>query len=457
MITAPSTSRFSGDSRCYSWIRRKLKDSSVAQGGFCRRPSSSLRPCFPRSQGAPSRCAVLGAGFAGLSVVWHLLNHSLKESNLHIDVFDEVGIGGGASGVSGGLIHPYSPKVKLLWMGAECWTECLNLLSVAEEAATSLESNNMGPSCGQNTDGHIIRRRGILRLAVSEKNLEVMQENARNCLQSCRIVTIDKTAAQNLVPNLCAPLNSAFFMPEAVSINPQRYLQALFSACQDLAGEMSTLGYQCKSLCLHKKFITSLGELAGEYDAVIICLGARVDMLPELSGKLPLRTCRGIVAHLQLPDDASEYYPEHSPSILSDAWLAVQGPQSLHLGSTWEWRSRNYSPHVSFEEASRSIQELMPKAISVYPGITKWTFAGARAGLRGMPPLTAQGSLPLLGCIDEFVSVRCDSKYWLVGGLGSRGLLYHGWLGKVTAQAVLSCNEDVIPYELSSWRKVSRS
>lgn len=29
---------------------------------------------------------------------------------MRIDIYDEVGIGGGASGVSGGLLHPYSPK-----------------------------------------------------------------------------------------------------------------------------------------------------------------------------------------------------------------------------------------------------------------------------------------------------------------------------------------------------------
>lgn len=41
----------------------------------------------------------------------------------------------------------------------------------------------------------------------------------------------------------------------------------------------------------------------GEYDAVIICLGAKTNMLPELTGRLPLRTCRGVIAHMQLPDD----------------------------------------------------------------------------------------------------------------------------------------------------------
>lgn len=46
------------------------------------------------------------------------MQHSPKELNLCIDIYDEVGVGGGASGVSGGLLHPYSPKGshQLLWI-----------------------------------------------------------------------------------------------------------------------------------------------------------------------------------------------------------------------------------------------------------------------------------------------------------------------------------------------------
>ena len=38
------------------------------------------------------------------------LQHTSKESHVCIDIYDDAGIGGGASGVSGGLLHPYSPK-----------------------------------------------------------------------------------------------------------------------------------------------------------------------------------------------------------------------------------------------------------------------------------------------------------------------------------------------------------
>lgn len=76
---------------------------------ICFKCSSATRwtSSLPQSS---LRCAVLGAGFAGLSVAWHLLQLSPQELHLSVDLYDEIGIGGGASGVAGGLLHPYSPK-----------------------------------------------------------------------------------------------------------------------------------------------------------------------------------------------------------------------------------------------------------------------------------------------------------------------------------------------------------
>ncbi|CAH2078698.1 unnamed protein product [Thlaspi arvense] len=398
-----------------------------------------------------SRYAVLGAGFAGISVAWHLLNDSPKDLRLSVDVYDEIGIGGGASGVSGGLLHPYSPKGKLLWHGAECWRECLELLNVAESSSSSSSSYTSATEKGDTNESFgnfMVRRRGILRPATNAKTLDLMSDNARNCLASCVVETIDNDVAQDLVPNLCLPLNRAFYYPGAMNVNPQRYLQSLFLACQNSA--KASLGRQ--NITLVKKSINDVLELEGEYDAVVICLGSKVDFLPGLTGKLPLRTCRGVITHLQLHESASGSYPEGGPSILSDAWLAVQGPRDLHMGSTWEWQSRNYSSDVSAEEASRALAELLPKASAVYPEIEKWELAGARAGLRAMPPVTSHGSLPLLGCVDQLIGGG-SCKFWVFGGLGSRGLLYHGWLGKLMAKAVLSCNEELIPSELTSWKR----
>ncbi|KAH1033255.1 hypothetical protein J1N35_045429 [Gossypium stocksii] len=434
-----------------------LFDSSISLLTHSAKLSSPLR--LSSLSHRPLRYAVLGAGFAGLSVAWHLLKESPKGLNLHIDLYDEMGIGGGASGVSGGLLHPYSPKVKLLWRGAECWKECMKLLSIAEQAVSSEEDLvSLSGEFDKDFGGILDRRRGIIRPATNMKTLNVLNDNAKNCLANCKIEIIDKNAAEKLVPHIHMPFNLAFYMPGAINVNSKYYLNALFLACQNIVKELSASGFGKKNLCLQKKSVYELHELEGEYDAVIICLGAKADLLPELAGKLPLRTCRGVILHLQLPDNIGEDYPDHGPSILSDAWLAIKGNRSLYLGSTWEWKSRNSSSNVSTDEASDALQELLPKASAIYPGITSWSFAGARAGLRAMPPLTPHGSLPLLGCVNNILGNDLKCKYWLLGGLGSRGLLYHGWLGKLTAEAVLSCNEQIIPSELTSWKnKYSRS
>ncbi|KAJ0965873.1 hypothetical protein J5N97_027011 [Dioscorea zingiberensis] len=417
--------------------------------------NARMRLSSIRGNSCSARYAVLGAGFAGLSVAWHLLQNSLKDSNLCIDIYDEVGIGGAASGVSGGLLHPYSPKVKVLWRGAECWNECLKLLMVAERAIEARGPDRIGQdSSFFYMDEPIVCRRGILRTIMSEKNVEIMKENVRSCLENCNLQLLDKDAAQNLVPHLHVPLNAAVYMPHALNIRPVHYLQALFDACKNLADEL------CVSFCkkvevnLHKEPISTLHELAGRYDAIIICLGAKVDMLPEFSGKLPLRACRGVVAQLKLSSDVGEEYSCSSPSILSDAWLSFQGPRSVLMGSTWDWASKNYSSSVSEEEASRALEELLPKASAVYPSIREWTFVGARAGLRAMPPLTTLGSLPLLGCVNDALRETDKCMYWLFGGLGSRGLLYHAFLGKLMAKAVISCDEMVLPPELTSWKQM---
>ena len=153
-----------------------------------------------------------------------------------------------------------------------------------------------------------------------------------------------------------------------------------------------------------------------------------------------------------------EKYGSQSPSILSDAWLAFQGPHTVSVGSTWQWKSDNFASSVCDEEALTAVGELLPKASVVYPGISKWDYVRARAGIRAMPPLTANGSLPLLGYLNDVIGGKSNCAFWVVGGLGARGLLYHGLAGKLTAKAVVSGDETIIPSEFTSWKaiKVSR-
>lgn len=50
-------------------------------------------------------------------------------------------------------------------------------------------------------------------------------KNAQNSLASCRIHSIDEDAARSLVPDISVPSNLAFYMPDAINVHPQRYLE----------------------------------------------------------------------------------------------------------------------------------------------------------------------------------------------------------------------------------------
>ena len=101
-----------------------------------------------------------------------------------------------------------------------------------------------------------------------------------------------------------------------------------------------------------------------------------------------------------------------------------------------------------------------------------WTF---RSGVRALPPRTALGSIPIVGklspsCPPDAVgsspSLEAQTgspasshtkapNWWIVTGLGARGLVYHAWLGLKVARGVVSGDEGAMGREgeeLLGWR-----
>lgn len=63
---------------------------------------------------APQRVAVIGGGFAGLAVSWHLLAAARDSGRpMQLQLFDAFGLGAGGSGAAAGLLHPYTPRGKV--------------------------------------------------------------------------------------------------------------------------------------------------------------------------------------------------------------------------------------------------------------------------------------------------------------------------------------------------------
>lgn len=72
------------------------------------------------------RCAVVGGGFAGLATAYHLAAFGSD-----VTVFDPNEVGtGGASAVAAGLLHPLTPRGKVIWKGEEGYKAAMEMIEV---------------------------------------------------------------------------------------------------------------------------------------------------------------------------------------------------------------------------------------------------------------------------------------------------------------------------------------
>jgi glycine/D-amino acid oxidase-like deaminating enzyme len=98
------------------------------------------------------KIAIVGAGLSGLAAAYFLLNRGL-----HVTLFDQTEVGGGASGVCSGLLHPYPGlSARLSAQADEALALTHQLIEIAEKEV------------GQT----LMLREGILRQAVDAEQKE---------------------------------------------------------------------------------------------------------------------------------------------------------------------------------------------------------------------------------------------------------------------------------------------
>jgi hypothetical protein len=76
---------------------------------------------------------VIGGGFAGLACAYFLTQN---EAFSGVTVYDcNLPGEGGASAVAAGMVHPFSPRGKLIWKGLEALHAALDLIQIAQVRA----------------------------------------------------------------------------------------------------------------------------------------------------------------------------------------------------------------------------------------------------------------------------------------------------------------------------------
>lgn len=322
--------------------------------------------------------AIIGAGFSGLATAWNLLKKGCR-----VTVYDSLGIGGGASGIAAGLMHPYAGlHAKLNWMGKEgFWATC-QLIDIAEKA--------LGRSVAEKT--------GVLRVAHNQEQ----QEDFLRCAQQysgIRIVTSEECA--QIMPQINPAMG--IWIPEGVVVDSKEYLKGLWQACVKLGG------------ILRKERIDSLKQLDA-YDAIVVAAGAGCIHFSELA-HMPLELIKGQILEMAWPEN---FAPLSMP-INAQAYLVMHPKRrACFVGATFE-RPPDLQPNI--ESAKR---ELKPKIEPLIPELLHSKILQCHVGIR----ISIPNRKPL--------AKRIAEKIWLLTGMGSKGLLYHALYGERLAEEILN-------------------
>lgn len=342
------------------------------------------------------RIAIIGAGFAGLATAWYLLHHS--QGSVSIDLYDPAPIGGGVSGISSGLLHLFSGKeAKKARDGEKKINCCHQLFSEASRAVST----------------PIVLATGILRPAITDFQIE----NFKKCsVENHETAWWDKEKCEGQVQGLKIPeKGGGLFIKQGLTIDVAAYLEGLWKA-------LALFGTQ-----FHQRAIKNEQELL-QYERVIFTMGHAITQVSSLS-QLPVEAIKGQVLQLKWPASLQTL----PFSLISEGYLTMsKDHSSCFAGATFEKNFLTSEPDLAV-----AVPEIRKKIVPFFPAIADFEIISVKSGVRAANKKTHQ---PMMGRVSE--------RHWFLTGLGSKGLLYHAYLGDLLSQALLQNDPTILPAQL---------
>ncbi len=331
------------------------------------------------------KIAILGGGLAGVATAWYLLNSSPLlnfAGSLQLDLYDPLGIAGGASGIAAGILHPYAGlHAKLNRQGKEGYLATCELIEIASKF----------------TSANLITARGQYRLVSTAEN----DRDYR--LAASHYADVDFLTAQAIerqIPSMTS--HPGIFIHSSLTIATSLYLESLWQGCVQ------------KGATLQREAITHLSSL--DHDLIIIATSFASNQFLETSA-ISINPVKGQLLEIEWPKNLIAPLA----TIHGQAYLVMQASkQSAFIGATFE-KDFN-SPHADLPLTKA---QLMPKIAALWPALQEADVITCKAGIRASMP-THQ---PLI----RQVTNQC----WVFTGLGSKGLLYHALYAKKLVTAIL--------------------
>ena len=333
-------------------------------------------------------CAVIGAGFSGLALCYYLLDKGQK-----VTVFDGKGVGGEASGIASGLMHPYpGHEARLSWKGQEAMESSKELFKIVAQSSNTLN----------------MLRKGVIRLALTERQKAIFFERS---LAYDDVEWIEDVYSQ-LGMHQQNPF-SGILIHSGVTVHPTLYLKALWEVCRKKGAKFFQKNVVLKDL--------------ESFDQVAIAAGKGVSSFKG-STEVGLKLNKGQILKCEKPSSLKSTH-----SLIGNGYIAISHLENrCYLGSTYERGFLDDAPCL------KRAKELILPRLEQYFSFSK--------------------EIKILSCVSAVrvshfknyhpIADQIDAKTWVLSGMGSRGLLYHSYLGKKLACAMVERNTKQLPKEV---------
>jgi len=341
------------------------------------------------------------------------------------------------------LVHPLSPRGKLVHWGLEGLAECNKLIGKA--------CRRVDDDPQIDDDSRIILRDELYRLALTQEQTKQLQRTAdllpdmAQWLSSDEIRSVCPYAPDDGV----ASLGGLRLYNGCKVIHVPSYLKGLWSACERRAtetGNAATWAVVSGNEQQHNESTMKWHKrLRQDFDDVVLAAGSGIFFSGSNGGdgfcsadSLPVQLVGGQSVELRLTEDTSGFIKH---ALLCGKYISPMPSKELVLvGGTHE-----FSKELMSEE--QVVSELKQRTYKVCPGIwehgtvkkiTEGVRVQAKRGRYGRRPIV--GRLPDHDDFDDRTSLA-QGATWIFTGLSSRGLLYHGLYGSILAEAILQGSE----------------
>jgi glycine/D-amino acid oxidase-like deaminating enzyme len=348
------------------------------------------------------------------------------------------------------LVHPLSPRGKLVHWGREGLEATNNLVKQACNASNDKENA-------------IVLRSELFRVATSPKQADQLQQTAKDVPDFCQWIAPEEMSQWLSMPSVeHSSFGGLRLYNGCQVIHLPSYLKGLWAACQKLSQVDSNVSAQWKLMSS-----SSIDDNNDRYDAIVWAAGAglfQVDGNSSAGGddelSLPVELVRGQSMEIRV-NNSAENLPSQAGLLSGKYVCPLPEPNRVLVGATHEYGS------VPMSEADVR-QELRDRTKSFCPHVwdeNTWVVERYTTGTRVQSQRGAHGRLPIIGELQRTppAVVSCplekasdSSKSWIFTGLSSRGLLYHGVYGKLLAQAILDGSEDCLErqcVDFDWWRR----